>query len=223
MKKTVVLLSGLFFFSAFSPRLYAQDNSKDLQALPNPFIEGTILSEQSPSLSEQSPSKTIVLQESKKANEDTQNQLDLLLQEFIIQMNEKAEQLAGVSDKVIDSAFDFYGVRYRFGGMSSSGIDCSGLVINAFSDTEVDLPRRSLDMAKVGQKVSKTQAQKGDLIFFKTRGARISHVGIITEVLEDEIKFIHSSTSKGVIVSSTKENYYRSRFVQINRVLEQNI
>ncbi|WHT40455.1 NlpC/P60 family protein [Myroides sp. mNGS23_01] len=58
------------------------------------------------------------------------------------------------------------------------------------------------------------------MIFFRTgRGSRISHVGIITEVIDDEIKFIHSSTTKGVIVSSTKEDYYKRRFVQINRVL----
>ncbi len=43
--------------------------------------------------------------------------------------------------------------------------------------------------------------------------------GMVTEVLEDEIKFIHSSVQAGVIISSTKENYYARRFVQVNRVL----
>ena len=70
-------------------------------------------------------------------------------------------------------------------------------------------------------KIDKSQAQKGDLIFFDTlnRG-NVSHVGMVTEVLEDEIKFIHSSTSSGVMISSTKEDYFAQRLVQINRVLE---
>lgn len=216
MNKKIVLLSGLFLSSSFYCELYANDafivkQDPDKITVLNGVVE------------QQPDHKTIVIQESNTQDQDIQDQLDALLNEFIAEMDLKKQEYSFVSSQVISSAFDFYGVRYRFGGNSSSGIDCSGLVINAFSDTTVDLPRRSLDMAKVGQKVSKSQAQKGDLIFFKTRGARISHVGIITEVSQDEIKFIHSSTSKGVIVSSTKENYYRSRFVQINRVLDVNI
>lgn len=120
---------------------------------------------------------------------------------------------------MLNTAFDYEGVRYRYGGMSRKGMDCSGLVMTAFGDTSVNLPRTSSEMAQVGERVRKAEAQTGDLIFFKTRGNRISHVGIITEVLDDEIKFIHSSTSKGVIVSSTKENYYSRTFAQINRVV----
>jgi cell wall-associated NlpC family hydrolase len=76
-------------------------------------------------------------------------------------------------------------------------------------------------MANFGQKIDKEHAQKGDLIFFATFGGkRVSHVGMVTEVAPDgEIKFIHSASSSGVIVSSIKENYYTKTFVQINRVL----
>lgn len=166
------------------------------------------------------PKKITVLTQSKDQDKELQEQLDSLLEEFMAQMDQREVELSFVSSQIINSAFDFYGVRYRYGGTTESGIDCSGLVLNAFSQTSIDLPRRSLDMAKVGEKVKKIDAQKGDLIFFKTKGSRINHVGIITEVSEDEIKFIHSSTTRGVIVSSTKENYYRNRFVQINRVLD---
>ena len=63
------------------------------------------------------------------------------------------------------------------------------------------------------------EVRKGDLIFFKTNGRKIiNHVGMVVEVLEDEIKFIHSATSKGVIISSTKEPYYKKTFVQVNRI-----
>ncbi|WP_410878340.1 C40 family peptidase [Myroides sp. DW712] len=160
--------------------------------------------------------ETLVLKESKKTDDAIRTQLDALLEEMSTSKNVSEE----VSDLVLSAAFDFEGVRYRFGGTTRSGLDCSGLVVNAFNDTSINLPRNSSAMAQVGDKISKNEAQKGDLIFFRTgRGSRISHVGIITEVIDDEIKFIHSSTSKGVIVSSIKEDYYKRRFVQINRVL----
>ena len=76
-------------------------------------------------------------------------------------------------------------------------------------------------MAKVGEKCEPQDAKKGDLIFFKTRGRSvINHVGMVVEVLGDEIKFIHASSSNGVMISSTKEAYYRRAFAQINKVLK---
>lgn len=70
----------------------------------------------------------------------------------------------------------------------------------------------------LGKNISK--AQKGDLIFFKTNNRnKINHVGIITETKDDELQFIHSSTSRGVIISSTKEAYYEKTFTQLSRIL----
>jgi cell wall-associated NlpC family hydrolase len=123
---------------------------------------------------------------------------------------------------LIEKASEHMGTRYRRGGTTSAGFDCSGLMFHTFKSIEMTLPRSSHEMASVGERINKSQAQKGDLIFFATfGGSRISHVGMITEVLEDEIKFIHSSTSSGVMVSSTKEGYYSRSFVQINRVLKE--
>lgn len=125
------------------------------------------------------------------------------------------------ADFLIAKASENLGVRYRGGGTDRNGFDCSGLMFTTFRNIDMTLPRSSSDMAaNSGQKIERSQAQKGDLIFFTTRGRWVGHVGMITEVLDDEIKFIHSSTSAGVIISSTKEPYYAKRFVQINRVLE---
>jgi cell wall-associated NlpC family hydrolase len=75
-------------------------------------------------------------------------------------------------------------------------------------------------MATVGTKIDLKSAQKGDLIFFINRGQRrINHVGMVVEVTDEEVKFIHSSTQSGVIISSTKEPYYNRTFVQLNRIL----
>jgi LysM repeat protein len=124
------------------------------------------------------------------------------------------------ADFLIAKASENLGVRYRGGGTDRNGFDCSGLMFTTFRNIDMTLPRSSSDMAaNSGVKIDRSQAQKGDLIFFATRGRWVGHVGMITEVSEDEIKFIHSSTSAGVIISSDKEPYYAKRFVQINRVL----
>lgn len=121
---------------------------------------------------------------------------------------------------LIDTASKNLGTRYRSGGTTFSGFDCSGLIFNTFNQIDFTLPRSSNQQAKIGTKIQKSQAQKGDLIFFATNGrGTINHVGMITEIIGDEIKFIHSSVHLGVIVSSIKEAYYSKRFKQINRVL----
>ena len=125
-----------------------------------------------------------------------------------------------VALQMINNAMDFLGVRYRGGGTSPDGMDCSGMVTAVYNLFDMSIPRSSRDMATVGEKVDSSSVKKGDLIFFKTNGKRvINHVGMVVDIIGDEIKFIHSSTSKGVIISSTKESYYKKTFAQVNRVL----
>ncbi len=123
---------------------------------------------------------------------------------------------------LIAKASEHLGTRYRGGGTTSAGFDCSGLMFSTFKNIDMTLPRSSGSMAVgAGVKIERNQAQKGDLIFFTTNGrGSINHVGMITEIIGDEIKFIHSSVQSGVVISSTKEPYYAKRFIQINRVLE---
>jgi lipoprotein Spr len=126
-----------------------------------------------------------------------------------------------LSEQLIHSATANIGVRYKMAGTTKAGFDCSGLVYTTFESYEIKVPRTSFEQSKSGTIVRRDNAQKGDLIFFKTNNSKqINHVGIITEINDDEIKFVHSSTSKGVIISSTKESYYQKSFAQINRVLE---
>lgn len=125
------------------------------------------------------------------------------------------------ADYLIAKACSNIGTRYRSGGTSRAGFDCSGLIYSTFKNIAITLPRSSGSMAVgAGIRVDRSNAQKGDLIFFTTNGrGSVNHVGMITEVLENEIKFVHSSVQSGVIISSTREPYYARRFVQINRVL----
>jgi len=123
---------------------------------------------------------------------------------------------------IIKSAKEYLGVPYHYGGMTKRGIDCSALILNAFKNNDLELPRTSIGQSKVGVKVKKTLAKPGDLIFFKTnrRRNRITHVGLITEVMNGRIKFIHASSSSGVMESSLDESYYLNRFAKIKRILE---
>nr|WP_315219929.1 C40 family peptidase [uncultured Flavobacterium sp.] len=122
---------------------------------------------------------------------------------------------------LIKTATDNIGIRYKAGGNTKNGFDCSGLVFFTFQSEDILLPRSSFEQSKIGQVILFDEAKRGDLIFFKTNKSRqINHVGLITEANSSEIKFVHSSTSKGVIISSTKEKYYHDSFTQINRVLE---
>ncbi len=123
-------------------------------------------------------------------------------------------------DQLIQKASENIGTRYRSGGTTKEGFDCSGLMYYTFSNYNIKLPRSSFEMAAYGTKIDAQNARKGDLIFFRTRGSgQINHVGMVVEVLEDELKFIHSATRGGVIISSLKESYYERNFAQVNRVL----
>lgn len=125
-----------------------------------------------------------------------------------------------LKNKLIESASENIGTRYRSGGTTKNGFDCSGLVYSTFEKFNIILPRSSIEQSSIGEKIDLNCAAKGDLIFFKTgKGNRISHVGMVVEVQDGAIKFIHSSTQQGVIVSSTDESYYAKNLVQVNRVL----
>ncbi|WP_163400739.1 peptidoglycan endopeptidase [Flavobacterium fluviatile] len=135
----------------------------------------------------------------------------------IIRVNNHSELV----DQLILNATDNIGTRYRSGGTTKAGFDCSGLMYSTFGNFDIKLPRSSIEQSRIGIKINPEEAQKGDLIFFKTNGrSQINHVGMVVEVADEEIKFVHSSTHGGVIISSTKEPYYERAFSQVNRVLE---
>ena len=125
------------------------------------------------------------------------------------------------AEAVIETALEYSGTRYKYGGTTRKGMDCSGLLYVSFLENDVPLPRSSHLMADEGKRIRLSQIQKGDLLFFKTQRGRkkINHVGLVVDVADDEIKFIHSTTSRGVIVSSLREGYWNYSFVKATRIL----
>lgn len=122
---------------------------------------------------------------------------------------------------IVDYAKQFTGVKYRFGGATAEGMDCSGLVFESFRAFDIILPRISRDMAKQGEKITLENTQEGDLLFFKTMNRRndISHVGLVVTAENGDIQFIHSTTRAGVIISKLSETYWDNAFVEARRIL----
>jgi cell wall-associated NlpC family hydrolase len=125
------------------------------------------------------------------------------------------------ANKIVSYAKTFKGTRYKFGGTTKKGMDCSGLIFIAFGKEDIALPRVSRDMAKTGKRISLSKSTDGDLVFFKTSKSRksINHVGLVVGSRKGEILFIHSTTSKGVIISSMDESYWKNAFVEARRVM----
>jgi probable lipoprotein NlpC len=127
------------------------------------------------------------------------------------------------ADKVISRARTFIGTPYKYGGTTRSGMDCSALLINSFSAVKLNLPRSSEAQSKVGTEVKMNELQPGDLVFFATGNKKktITHVGLITDVKsKDNIKFIHASSSLGVVETNLFAEYYQKRFRVARRVID---
>ena len=124
-------------------------------------------------------------------------------------------------DRIVANALKYKGVRYKFGGTTKKGMDCSGVIYVAYGSQNVQLPRVSRDMAKRGKKVTLSKVKKGDLLFFRTNKTRrrINHVGLVVSNKKGQIRFVHATSSRGVIVSSLSERYWKKAFVKATKIL----
>jgi len=117
------------------------------------------------------------------------------------------------------TAYVFLGTRYRFGGSSKNGMDCSSFVQKVFRKLEVPLPRTAREQFEIGNEVSPGDLQKGDLIFFRTYAHFPSHVGIYL----GNNRMIHaSSRDRRVVISPMNTPYYRARFIGAKRIAKIN-
>lgn len=136
-------------------------------------------------------------------------------------VEEATEELPKSSDAeiVLATAKSFLGSPYKYGGTDKNGFDCSGLVFCSFQSVGETLPRSSRNQANAGKEIDKSDIKMGDVLFFAQPGGGISHSGIVENVLDDNILFIHSSSSQGVIISSLQEAYWNKRFVKAIRIV----
>jgi lipoprotein Spr len=127
------------------------------------------------------------------------------------------------ADSLVNYAYTFIGDRYKRGGTSTKGFDCSGYTLTVFKQYGIKLPHTSAGQGLVGVTVTRQNIKKGDLILFKGRSrksSRIGHVGIVISEKGEPIRFIHSSTSEGVRIDRLDYVYYKKRYVKAVRIPE---
>lgn len=110
---------------------------------------------------------------------------------------------------------DWYGTRYVYGGTSKRGIDCSSFVQKLIRATyNVDMQRTAANQHRTTQYVKKEDLKEGDLVFFKIKVHRISHVGVYLQ----NNRFVHASSSRGVMISNLNSSYWSRYYAGGGRV-----
>lgn len=140
-----------------------------------------------------SPAETV-----KRAQHDASQPPSALIREALLSQHERWE-----------------GTPYRLGGTSSSGVDCSALVQNIYADQfNIHLPRTTHHQVNEGAAVTRASLEPGDLVFFRPPGSR--HVGIYV----GDDRFLHASTSRGVMISSLDNVYWKRYYWKSRRPME---
>ena len=116
---------------------------------------------------------------------------------------------------IVSTAKQFMGVPYVFGGTTPSGFDCSGLVQYVFKLNGLSIPRLADEQYNLGKEVKRSQLVAGDLVFFTTYTAGVSHCGIYV----GNGNFLHASSSRGVRIDSLDNEYWKPRFVGARKVV----
>ncbi|TXI69337.1 MAG: NlpC/P60 family protein [Cyclobacteriaceae bacterium] len=165
----------------------------------------------------------MVLKRSHKIKEITLQRLWLFSGILILLCSCVSGRVREQREKVIATARTFTGTPYKWGGTTRTGMDCSGLTCNAYRAVALELPRTADEQATVGKKVKRKKLAPGDLVFFATgkKKREITHVGIVTDVNgNNNVKFIHASTTLGVVETNLYSDYYIKRFRKARRIID---
>ena len=122
---------------------------------------------------------------------------------------------------VVNFAETLIGVKYKYGSaIKEKGFDCSGFINYVFNHFNISVPRSSVDFTNAGKEIPVKNSKPGDLILFTGSNAQsgvVGHMGIVTDNKNGNLKFIHASESRGVMISGMN-SYFIPRFVKVNRI-----
>ncbi|MEJ8843530.1 NlpC/P60 family protein [Lacibacter sp. H375] len=126
-------------------------------------------------------------------------------------------------DQLLAYAKTLIGTPYKYASIDpAEGLDCSGFITHVFNHFSINVPRSSVDFTNYGVPVNLADAETGDLILFSetdTLSKVVGHMGIVTEIIDGELQFIHSTSGKAYAVTISKLNeHYRKRFVKVIRI-----
>jgi hypothetical protein len=126
-------------------------------------------------------------------------------------------------EQLLAYAKTLIGTPYKYASVDpAEGLDCSGFITHVFNHFSIKVPRSSVDFTNYGITVNLADAETGDLILFTetdTLSKVVGHMGIVTEIVDGELQFIHSTSGKAYSVTISKLNpHYKKRFVKVIRI-----
>ena len=173
--------------------------------------------ESSKAVKEKEQEKTLAKKETSTTRNSTHREsnaenLSALQIRYAVLLSTPAEEVK--NKKMFEFIDDWYGTPYRLGGTTKKGVDCSAFSQFLFASVYgLSIPRTAREQYNLTSRISRTQLNEGDLIFFNTRGG-ISHVGVYLQ----NNKFVHASTSGGVMISDIFDEYWAKKFVGVGRL-----
>ncbi len=223
MKSLFIVSAAFGIFSGTSISAKAQTavnymRLNDATALVNSpkFIEGIEIKRATAEIA--APVVSTVLVKAKLKNDFTSKfgstieECSQLQFKYALLMNVEVETISNVA--LYNYIEDWYGTRYRYGGTSKKGVDCSWFAGTLMTDVfGFNMPRTARAQYEICEKIVKENLLEGDMVFFNTRGG-VSHVGVYL----GNGYFVHSGTSNGVTISSLEDNYYKSKLICGGRV-----
>ena len=175
--------------------------------------------ESSKGVREKESEKSVVKKETSTTRKSTHREsnaenLSALQIRYAVLLGTPAEEVKNA--KMFEFIDDWYGTPYSLGGTTKKGVDCSAFSQFLFTSVYgLSIPRTAREQYNLTNHISRTELKEGDLIFFNTRGG-ISHVGVYLQ----NNKFVHASTSGGVMISDIFDEYWVRRFVGVGRLKE---